>query len=242
MSNFIKKFIKKTLRSFHWNLVRWDINTSDELVLAATVKHFNIQTIIDGGANTGQYAAQLLETGYGGKIYSFEPISAVYDVLLKRSVRYPQWEVFKLGLGSKEEELSINVSENLVSSSLLKVGAQSLSAEPTTRTMRQEKIKITTVDAFLTNKYKLQTEALLKLDVQGYEMEALKGAMKSLPSFKVVQAELSFVPVYEGAPLFNEMVTFFEDNGFELYSLAPVFSDSKTGRLLQADGTFVRKQ
>src|SRR5690606_22917344 len=107
-----------------------------------------------------------------GKIYSFEPIPSVYEKLKKASLKFPnQWEAVNLGLGSKEEELTIHVTENLVSSSLFEVGANSLEAEPDTKIVRSEVVKITTLDHFLTPD-KREGNVLLKLDVQGYELEA----------------------------------------------------------------------
>jgi hypothetical protein len=80
------------------------------------------------------------------------------------------------------------------------------------------------------------------LDIQGYELEALKGARNSLQFIKLIQVELSLVALYEGSPLYKEVIAHIENNGFELYSIIPGFMDAKTGRLLQFDGIFLRKQ
>jgi FkbM family methyltransferase len=238
---FLKNSFKRTIHSFKWDLVRYNVHTNDDLALQTTIDHFRIDNIIDGGANAGQYGERLIENGFKGKIFSFEPIPSVFNDLKKNAAGHTNWEVYNLGLGADESELLINVSENFVSSSLLKVGAQSLAAEPTTRTTHQEKVRITTIDKFFSGQKKLQGETLLKLDIQGYEMEALRGSLQTLPQVKMVQVELSFVQVYENGPLFPEISSFMEARGFELYNLMPVFHDHKTGRMLQGDGVFVRK-
>ncbi len=235
-----KNIIKNCFRSIGFDVVRYDIANSEDVLLRTILQHFRIETVLDVGANKGQYALGILKHGYKGKIYSFEPILSVYKLLEKRSSNSFGWTALNLGVGSKDEEVMINVSENIVSSSLYKVRKESLVAEPTTRIVRQERIRITTLDKFLAEQ-NFTGEVLLKLDVQGYELEALKGATGSLPGIKLIQAELSFVPVYDGIPLFGEIVSYLEQKGYKIFAIIPGFRDRKTGRMLQADGIFVRE-
>jgi FkbM family methyltransferase len=238
---FLKKVIKTTLASFGVAVLRHNVHTSKDVLMSTILKEFQIDTVIDVGANEGQYAKTLLDHGYKGKVYSFEPIKSVFEKLKKTASNFSQWTTFNVGMGSKEEDILMNIAENLVSSSILKVGQATLAAEPKTRITHQEVIKITTLDLYCDKTLNLSKNTLLKLDVQGYELEALKGAKKMISSMRLIQAELSFIPVYEGAPLFQEVVGFLNLNGFEIYSIIPEFIDPKTGRLLQADGIFVNK-
>jgi hypothetical protein len=100
------------------------------------------------------------------------------------------------------------------------VNEESVKAEPTTKFVRNETIRIDTIDSFFGDR-SLNSEILLKLDVQGYEMEALRGASGLLSSFKLLQVELSFVRLYEGGPLFNEIVAFLAERGFEIFTIIP---------------------
>lgn len=239
--NLAKKMVQSALHSMGVDLIRYNAYTSTDVLLQTIIKHFGIKTILDIGANEGLYALLNIEKGFKGRIFSFEPVESVYKQLEARAANHPNWKTFHLAVGSGEGESTINVSENFVSSSLFKVGQNSLKAQPQTRVMRTEVIKVRTIDSILPE---LDAEApiLLKLDVQGYELEALKGSVRSLPLIGLIQAELSFVPVYEGAPLFREVVDFLDSHGFELYAIIPGFTDGKTGRILQADGVFSRKQ
>lgn len=232
--------IKRLLQKVGLEVKLYNFLNAEEPLLKKLIKDFNIQTVIDVGANEGQYAESLLKNKYKGKIYSFEPISKPWEVLQKKAVGISQWKPVNYAIGSKDDVVSINVSENIVSSSIYKVAQKSLDAEPATRIVREEKIRVTTIDNFFVGENSLQGGIMLKLDVQGYELEGLKGAMASLQKIKIVQVELSFVPIYEGAPLCVDVISFLQNQGFELFTLIPGFKDRNTGRLLQADGVFLR--
>jgi FkbM family methyltransferase len=235
-----KNIVKKLFQSFGLNVVRYNASNSEEVLLKTILKHFNVQTVIDVGANEGQYAAGLLTNGYSGTIYSFEPIQKPFEQLRRKAERTPKWKAFNYGVGSKTEDIAINVSENIVSSSIFSVEHASVNAEPSSKIVRQEKIRLVALETFFTDeKLQLSPETLLKLDVQGFEMEVLKGCQRMLPQIRLIQAELSFVPLYQNAPLFQEVVTFLAQKGFEIYSIIPGFRDLASGRMLQADGIFL---
>lgn len=80
----------------------------------------------------------------------------------------------------------------------------------------------------------------IKLDVQGFELHALRGAEASLASVVGMHVELSLVPLYEDGPLYLEVVENLRDRGFRLAGVDPVLEDAETGELLQMDGIFVR--
>jgi hypothetical protein len=80
----------------------------------------------------------------------------------------------------------------------------------------------------------------LKIDVQGFEPQVLKGAARLLDRIQGVQLELSLVPLYEGEALFMPLVDCLARKGFDLWALIPGFIDMETGRTLQVDGIFFR--
>lgn len=81
---------------------------------------------------------------------------------------------------------------------------------------------------------------LLKLDVQGFEIQVLEGAPESLAHAEVVVSEASLLPFNEGAPLIGELVGYFGDRGFQLFDVALLMPDA-AGRTRQADLVFVRR-
>ncbi len=239
--NFVKEKFKKSIHAAGWDLIRYNVHTSEDVLINTILKHFNIETIIDVGANEGQYAQGVFSHGYKGKIFSFEPIPSVFKKLKKKASRNENWEVFQSGVGSRESEIMMNITKNLTSSSVLTVGELSLNAQPDTQITHQEKIEITTLDIFFSDEGKIRSNTLLKLDTQGYELEAMKGAQNLLNKIKLVQVEMSYAPVYEGGPLYRDITSFLESRGFSIYTILPGFRNPDTGRMLQADGIFIKE-
>lgn len=81
---------------------------------------------------------------------------------------------------------------------------------------------------------------MMKIDTQGFEKNIIDGANESLKHFKIIQLEMSIVPLYENEMLYIEMINYLDKRGFQLFSLENGFSDRTTGQLLQVDGIFVQ--
>ena len=68
--------------------------------------HEGVATVLDVGANEGQYGGELRERGFAGQIVSFEPIPAVYRKLAARADGDPRWETHQLGVGEADGDLT----------------------------------------------------------------------------------------------------------------------------------------
>lgn len=206
------------------------------------IERFNINLIFDIGANCGQYAQLLRELGYNGKIVSFEPLKTVFQKLEKSASKDDNWYVENVALGNKIGHDYINVSKNTVSSSLLNVLPSHYDADPGSVYVDKEKIEIKTLDSVFANYYKAFDNVLIKIDAQGYEKYVLEGAMDSLKQVTGIQMEMSLIPLYEGTPLFVDMIGAMERNGFRLYGIENGFGNLNNGQQLQIDGTFYRSE
>ncbi len=205
------------------------------------LNHYQIDLIIDVGANIGEYTSELINLGYSGRIESFEPIGEVYNKLFTVSKKYKNWNTHKIALGDFDGESEINVAGNINSSSLLKMMPKHEQSAPQSKYIRTEKISVNKLDTIFNTIANSSNNIFMKIDVQGYEMAMLNGAAKSLDNIIGLQIELSLVPLYENSVLFNDMLAFIESKGFELYSFENGFSDPVSGKLLQCDGIFFKK-
>lgn len=201
-----------------------------------------ISLVLDVGANAGQYAQRLRAAGYTGRIVSFEPLADAFAALAEASRPDPAWEARRLALGDEDGTTSINVAGNSWSSSVLEMGAAHLASAPESAYVGTEEIPIARLDSVWHELVRDGDRVFLKLDVQGYEMHALRGAEASLQRIALVQAELALVTLYEGDMSWRAIVDHLDRHGFELAGLEPGFEDPGSGRMLQADGIFLRSR
>lgn len=208
--------------------------------VAALLGHLGATTVLDVGANIGQYASALRASGYRGAIVSCEPLSDAFAHLERRATRDSNWDVRRTAVGSEIGTAEINVSANSFSSSLLEMTDAHTSAAPGSEPVAAETVPLTTV-AELARELDLDPDrTLLKIDTQGYEAPVLDGAGPLVGKLAAISLELSFVPLYAGQQLFDDLVVRLRDGGYVLYAIEGGFGDKRTGRMLQCDGLFVR--
>ncbi len=207
--------------------------------LARALEAFDVTTVLDIGANVGQFSLQLRRAGFDGRIVSCEPLSGAYDELSSRSARDPKWDVVHTAVGREPGEIEINVAANSFSSSVLDMTAAHTDNAPGSEYVAAERVAMTTVQELVERFGIDPTRTLLKIDTQGYEAEVLAGAGDLVRSFAAVQVEMSFVELYRGQQLFDESCAQLQGWGLRMHALETGFSGAD-GRLLQCDGLFVR--
>lgn len=198
-----------------------------------------ISAVLDVGASVGEYAQSLRWAGYRGRIVSYEPLPAMFERLNTRAAGDPKWLARPVALGSAPGTANLHVAGDMVSSSLLPQLPPMAAAAPQAWHLGDERVTVTTLDDERRH-WSSDDRLLLKLDVQGYELEVLRGASRTLESVAAVEVELSLQALYAGQPAFGDQVAVLRDLGFELVSLENVFVDQNIPRLLQVDGLFVR--
>lgn len=205
------------------------------------IQTYKIDTVLDIGANTGQFSQQLREDlGYKKMILSFEPLSSAFEMLEERAKDDMGWEVFNFALGDIDKLEDINIAGNSESSSILDMLPSHLDSAPESLYISKETVKIKKLDSIFDSLCTTNNNIYMKIDTQGYESKVLKGAENSLKHIDTVQMEMSLVALYDGELLFNDMYMLMNDLGYSLISIEPVFSDPNSGQLLQIDGIFHR--
>ena len=209
--------------------------------IVSSLRKFEIDLVLDVGANKGQFASEIRQCGYEGRIVSFEPLSQAHGELLQSSASDPLWDAYsRCALGDHNGEVEINIAGNSESSSILQMLESHRSAAPESAYQGKEIVSIRTLDAVARQYLKDARAPFLKIDTQGFEWQVLDGACDILPHIKGVLVELSLVPLYDGQHLWREVIDRLETEGFTLWAFVPTFSDVSQGRTLQVDGIFYR--
>jgi FkbM family methyltransferase len=199
-----------------------------------------VDLVLDAGANVGQYALRTRSAGYRGRVVSFEPLGQAYAELSARAASDPLWDCRHEALGAAAGESILHVAGDSYSSSLLEIEGRQVASAPQSSYVASETVSVVPLDAIWDDVVRHAEWPYLKLDVQGFELEALRGAERSLAKLAGVEAELSLVPLYKGAPTYRDVIDHLEAAGFRLAGLEPEFFDPESAELLQAQGTFVR--
>lgn len=196
-------------------------------------------TVIDVGANVGQFCVAAVKLFNPKKIYTFEPLPSAYLSLSKNIKSLTAVQHFNRALGEREGEIVFHVNSHSHSSSILPLAESHLSAFPDAVEREKIKVPLTTLDKALCDA-ELPKPCLLKLDVQGYEDKVLEGATETLQKVDYIVSELSFKPMYEGERVFTEMLALMDNYGFRFVRPLDFLRDPKTGEILQLDALFER--
>jgi FkbM family methyltransferase len=215
--------------------------SKDMRALIRVLEHHRISVVLDVGANVGQYASRLRAAGWAGRIVSFEPLAAAHATLCAAAAADPAWQVAPLlALGPSEGTVTLNVSPESDMSSLLPLRPDMAQFLSSARFTGAERVPQARLDAIWAQHVAPLDRAFLKLDTQGYDGAVLDGALGVLDAIAGVQVELALVGVYEGEPLYLDMIARLASLGFEPVLFIPGYFNRRSARLLTMDGVFVR--
>ncbi len=185
--------------------------------VAATLDHDTalgrdtFATVIDVGANKGQFAVYARTRWPEARLICFEPIPEPRAKLLR--VTRGQAEINDCALGAAAGEGRMHLATRTDSSSLLALGVRQKAIYGMEES-GELRVPIKRLDVCLSTP--LPRPVLLKIDVQGFELEVLKGATGLLPQIDAVYVEASYVELYEGQALHEEIERFLIEAGFTL--------------------------
>jgi len=197
-------------------------------------------TVVDIGANRGQFALCIRRLYPRAMIFSFEPLRRPAETYRKVFGKDLRVRLFNNAIGTQAGSAAMHVSRWDVSSSLLQFAQAQHDNFPFTEESRLERVSVATLSDCLAGD-SIEGRALLKLDVQGYELTALRGCEDLLSRFDYVYVEASFIELYVGQALATEVIEYLFAKGFKLVCVANL-SKGKAKRPIQADFLFSARQ
>jgi len=228
----VPRSIKDRLKE---DLVRHFQAPSLELSLKNLYKlGFKPATIIDMGAYAGQWTLLAHEAFPEASILMLDAQAHKAPLLEQISRAHPQQIQHRIILLGPEARDNVPFNQCDVAPTGASVLAYREAA-----TFKEVRLRMETLDRVLADAG-IGKPDFLKLDTQGYELEILKGAPKALASAQAVLMEVSTISLYEGGPLFHDVLTFMQAHQYRVYDVCSIMRDPADDVLVQLDVLFVK--
>jgi FkbM family methyltransferase len=239
----LKRSVKTLARHAGLDVRKLDLLAFEHHRLQLLLSAYQIDLVLDIGANIGQWASELRREGFPGDIISFEPLGDAHRQLIRNARKDPKWTVApRMALGDRNADVQINIAGNSFSSSLLPMLPEHVAGAPESAFVGSEFTPMTTLDSLTGSVIPSDRQRIFcKLDVQGFEGKVLAGASDLMKRIIGVQMEMSLAQLYEGQSSFSELLNGMTRSGFEVFGFVPGFVDPASGRMLQIDGIFFKK-
>jgi FkbM family methyltransferase len=213
---------------------------SFRVVRALSQYQSDFATIIDVGANRGQFSVAAARRYPRAAIHAFEPIEGAFRQLQKNIARYPNVTAHHKALGGGVGSVRFFQNQFDQVSSALEIDPANHQPYFDHAAVRRISVKMDRLDR-LAPELNFERPTLLKLDVQGYEKQVLCGARDCLSSIDYLVLELAFVPLYRDQPLFAEMHDFLNQLGFEV--VGPLgFNEGAGQMIIEMDFLYRRRE
>ncbi|WP_210163394.1 FkbM family methyltransferase [Niveispirillum irakense] len=213
--------------------------------VGATIEHHTAlrmvgtpATILDVGANKGQFSLAARAFFPSARIVAFEPLPDMAERCATIFKGDSAFRVVRAAVGPVAQEMTLHVAGRPDSSSLLPVGEAQARLFPGTRECATLQVPVAPLSSFLEEAEKTGP-LLLKIDVQGFELEVLKGAVDILPQVTHAYVEASFIQLYDGQALAADVIAFLDKVGLRLAGIYNLHCDDQ-GQPVQADFLFQR--
>ena len=195
-----------------------------------------LRTIVDVGANVGQWSNMLLNCVTPEKLIIVEPMPDAFAILQKKFGKNRRVELHNVAIGERESVETLKITRDTTGASLLQPREEMRAVIGSNWTITSEiQVKMTTLDRLLVA---LPEVSLLKIDVQGYEKPVLAGGKQTLAKTKFLLIELNFMPQYDGGSWLGEVHEILtRDFGFFLANASA--PQVLNGRASMVDGLYV---
>lgn len=236
MPNLLKSLIRHSLFAGDGNLASSDEPYSK---IAKLLSGHTVTNMIDAGASNGRISKRMLRLFPNANVYAFEPNPLYTETLNQEAKQDAHFKPQFYALSDKEHTVDLQITESPGSTSLFKPGGNLRRMYPAETEIRAVK----QVQALMLDKWAQQCGIsdieLMKFDIQGGELCALRGASELLErSTLLVYTEILFNPLYEGGAIYSEIDQFLRSHGFILYDIFKPRYDGK-GLLMWGNAIFL---
>lgn len=202
------------------------------------LRKLDYDLLLDAGANKGQFTLMSRHAKPTVAVQAFEPHPGEAATFRRLLAADSKVSLHELALGDRKETLPLLITNRADSSSFLQPSEVLpkiiAGTEPSGKTVT---VPVVPLDS-LPTAWRLASKALLKIDVQGFELNVLQGAIEALKHCAYVYVECSEVALYEGQALREDVARFLAEHGFR--QMGRYHEDEHEGRLVQADYLFAR--
>ena len=201
---------------------------------------FNFDFIVDVGANRGQFALIARKVFPLVKIHSFEPLEEPAQIFKRIFGSDPNIALHVCAIGREKTTATIHITREDDSSSLLPITMTQSSMFPGATEKGTRQVTVLPLSQALGNA-SIPPASLLKIDVQGFELDVLQGCEDILNKFSHLYIECSFIELYEGQALAHQIVSWLEQRNFILSGVYNMYYD-RNGAAVQGDFLFTQKK
>jgi FkbM family methyltransferase len=230
MRSAIKKLVNSVLHPIGARAVNrdWGPRGFHATFERARTAGLHPKTVIDVGASDGRWSSECMRVFPDANYCLFDALPDHASDLKQFAARHRNVKFWSGALGRESGTADLNTH-----------GHQSSFLKSSEFSGRANKVEVRSLDSFISD-MSIQAPAILKADVQGFELEVLAGATKCLERVELALLEVSFRRLYDNAPLADEVVCRMRNAGFRIYDISNYAQRPLDGALAQADLAFAR--
>ncbi len=234
----LKKLAKQALRRTGFTIFRpGKLPVGSDYRITLAEAGLAPATVVDVGANVGQFSLHLTEFFPAATIYAFEPISTTFAQLVRNTAASGRVRCFELACAAQAGEVEVFLQNHSVTNTL-EPGRNVQTAPDQLRQI----VRTVRLDSFCSEQ-NLRSLDLLKVDAEGFDLEVLHGAQRLLDegAIKMVLVEVTFDPDQEGVSQFGPISDFLATKGFKLSGLYNQTAGGPGHYLVFADALFTHQ-
>ncbi len=179
----------------------------------AALGPLRLQTVVDVGANVGQFSLLARALNPGARIVAFEPLAEAAARYRRVFAGDACATLIRAAIAPQRGTATLHLSAAADSSSLLPITPRQVTRFPGTEEVGAIPVAAGPLGDYL-DRADIAPPALLKIDVQGFELEVLRACLPLLDAFEHIYVEASFEELYAGQALVPDVRAYLDECGF----------------------------